>query len=112
MNDLVEKQPAEIKCSDNPVTPQNMAVTPQAMLQMAVAQGADLDKLDKLMELQERWEANEARKAYLSAMNEFNKGAPKITKDKHVSFGNTQYNHASLENVVEKIIEALAKHGL
>ena len=40
------------------------AVTPMQMLQIAVEQGADLDRLEKLMDMQERWEANEARKAF------------------------------------------------
>jgi hypothetical protein len=30
--------------------------TPMVLLQMAMSQNADLDKLSKLMDLQERWE--------------------------------------------------------
>jgi len=87
-------------------------VTPLTMLNMAIEQGADLDKLEKLMELQERWEAKEARKAFVVAMNKFKKNPPEIEKDKAVSFNSTSYKHASLSNVVDKIGAALAKQGL
>lgn len=86
--------------------------TPMAMLQMAVSQGADIDKLSKLMDLQERWQANEARKAYVAAMNAFKVNPPKIVKNKTVSFKETKYNHATLDNVCDVIGSALSKHGL
>ena len=95
---------------------QNTAITPMDMLQMAVSQGADLDKLEKLMQLQERWEANESRKAFVSALSAFKSDPPTINKDKHVSFttskGQTSYNHATLGNVCDVIGAALSKHGL
>jgi len=92
------------------------AATPADLLAVAVSQGADLDKLEKLMELQERWEANEAKRAYVRAMNAFKADPPEIVKDQTVRYntsnGTTQYSHASLQNVTDKIAEALAKHGL
>lgn len=87
-------------------------VTPMQMLQIAVQQGADLDKLQKLMDLQERWEKNEATKAYFRAMQAFKANPPVIYKDKHVKFGNTEYDHALLENAVELIGKAMSEHGL
>lgn len=87
-------------------------VTPMTMLQMAVSQGADLDKLEKLMALQERWEKNEAKKAFVAAMNAFKANPPKVYKTKSVSFGDTHYNHALLENAAEIIGAELTKHGL
>jgi hypothetical protein len=86
--------------------------SPAEMIRMAVAGGADLEKLSKLLDLQERWEANEARKAFQVAMAAFKSNPPNIGKDKKVSFGNTRYSHASLYNVVEKITTELSKHGL
>lgn len=93
------------------------AVTPAQMLQMAVQQGADLDKLEKLMELQERWEASQARKAWASAMAAFKANPPNIGKNKHVRFTNkagtvTDYWHATLDNVCDVVATALSKHGL
>lgn len=86
--------------------------TPAEMIQLAVSKGADLDKLEKLLTLQERYEANQARKAYHKAMADFKANPPKIDKDQTVKFGTTQYNHASLFNVTEKISGELSKHGL
>jgi hypothetical protein len=88
------------------------AITPMAMIQIAVQQGADIEKLAKLMDLQERWEASEARKAFVSAMSAFKLNPPEIFKNKHVKFGNTEYDHATLDNVSISIGEALSKHGL
>lgn len=89
-----------------------MGNSPAEMIRMAVTGGADLEKLSKLLDIQERWEANEARKAFNVAMSQFKANPPKIDKDKTVKYGNTQYNHASLANVVEKITQELSKYGL
>jgi hypothetical protein len=86
--------------------------SPAEMIRMAVSGGADLDKLEKLLSLQERYEANEAKKSYHIAMAEFKSNAPKIEKDKTVSYKDVKYNHASLANVVDKISTELSKHGL
>jgi len=92
-------------------------ITPMAMLQIAVEQGADIDKLSKLMDLQERWQANEARKAFVAALTAFKEEPPTITKNKHVAFGGqgrggTAYDHATLDHVCDVIGKALSKHGL
>ena len=63
------------------------AVTPMAMLQLAIEKGAGLEQLEKLMALQERWEANEARKAFVAAKAAFKQEPLRITKNKTVSFG-------------------------
>jgi hypothetical protein len=90
--------------------------TPADLLRIAVAGGADLDRLDKLMALQERWEANEARKAFVAAMVAFKAEPMVIGKNKHVSFttqkGKTEYDHAELSDVTAVVVPNLAKHGL
>jgi len=92
---------------------QNM---PSKLLEIAVSQNADIDKLEKLLDLQMRWEQNEARKAYFSAMSEFKKNPPEILKNKLVSFktnaGKTEYIHATLDHVSEAIGKGLSDHGL
>ena len=96
-----------------PVAP---AITPMQMLNMAVQQGADLDKLEKLMALQERWEKTEARKAFVVALNAFKAAPPEIIKNKLVSFttskGKTEYKHATLDQVSGIIGAALAQFGI
>lgn len=92
------------------------APTPMALLQIAMDQGADLDRLERLMMMQERWEANEARKAFNVAFAAFKANPPRITKNKQVRFttskGTTEYWHATLDEVVEAVAPALAVHGL
>ena len=90
-------------------------VTPMQMLQIAVSQGADLDRLQKLMDLQERWEANQARKAFVVAMAAFKQTPPKIMKNKHVKFqtskGLTEYDHATLDAVCGAVIANEERDG-
>ena len=93
------------------------SVTPADMIKMAVAGGADLEKLEKLMLLQERWEGNEAKKEYHIAMAAFKANPPRIEKDKTVGYqpkigARVGYAHASLANVCDKINSELSKHGL
>ncbi len=110
MSELVVNQvrPAEIAREE--------AITPMGILQMAISQGADIDKLTKLMELQERWEANEARKAFNAAMAKFKDNPPQLSKNKHVKFhtskGVTEYDHATLNHVTDQITASLAAVGV
>lgn len=95
---------------------ESQAPTPMVLLQMAMSQNADLDKLSKLMDLQERWEKNEARKAFVVAMGQFKANPPLIEKNKLVSFqtskGKTEYRHATLDHVANAIGQELSKYGL
>lgn len=93
------------------------SATPADLLQMAVQQGADIDKMKQLMDMQERWEANEARKAFTVSMTAFRADPPMIFKDKLVSYKNkdgtmTEYYHPSLATMAAAIGEALSPHGL
>ncbi len=96
--------------------PESAAVTPMALVQMAVQQGANVDQLQKLFELQLRWEADQARKAYVQAIARFKADPPTIIKNKDVDFqsakGRTHYRHATLDNVSGAIGDALAKVGI
>lgn len=90
---------------------------PSVLLHMAVQQGADLDRLERLMALQERWEANEARKAFHAAMAAFHSEPITIGKDKHVDYTSksgirTQYDHATLGNIVKVVVPRLGMHDL
>lgn len=89
------------------------AITPMGILQMAITQGADIDKLTALMGLQERWEANEARKAYSVAFSAFKAEHVSITKATKVKSGPLDgMMYANLFDVVNAVIPALSKHGL
>jgi hypothetical protein len=71
----------------------------------------DLDRVEKLLALKERWDAAEALRAFAVAKVEFKKAPPVISKNKHVSYGTTSYEHASHDEVTTKVSEALARHG-
>ena len=85
-----------------------VVTTPTMLLEMAVKQGADVDKLEKLMGLQERWEASEARKAYVAAMSAFRSQVPDIEKTR--SAHNTKY--AGLAETLKVIGPAMEANGL
>lgn len=91
--------------------------TPMLMIQMAVQQNADLDKLAKLMDLQERWEKNEAHKAFVQALADFKANPPQLEKNKQVDFqgrsgGRVNYKYATLDYVAKVLGQELSKHGL
>lgn len=120
MADVIDVESAEAPSAKLPAVHQERTTaiattTPADLLRYALDSGADLDRLERLMELQQRWETNEARKAFVVAMAEFKKNPPTIYKDKHVEFktdkGITAYDHATIGNVVEKVVAALAEHG-
>ena len=92
------------------------SMTPMDLLQMAVQKGVDIDQLGKLMELQERWMANQAKVAYSEAITKFKESPPKITKNKHVRFetskGVTEYDHTTLDHLVDEVTKALSDVGI
>lgn len=96
-----------------PVETTPAPITPMEMLNRAVEQGADLDKLTKLMDLQDRWEANEARKAFVVALGMFKADPPNILKNKEINHGNRSIaKYAGLDQVSGEIGKALSKVGL
>lgn len=105
-------QPELIPATDpNWQPPDNaLAISPASMLDLAIRQNLDADKLDKIMGLFERWEANEARKKFEAAMAGFKAEHFVIPKDKE----NKQYNswYTSIEKMVEVVTPFLAKHKL
>jgi len=82
--------------------------TPATLLQMAVEQNADIEKLEKLMALQERWEATEAKKAFVRAMAGFRESCPAISKTRMAH--NSKY--AGLAETIDAIKQSLSDYGL
>lgn len=89
------------------------AVTPMQMINLAVSQGADIDKLEKLMQLQIRWEENEARKAYHVAFSAFKAEAVEVIKSTGITDGPLKgKKYADLATAVDAATPALSQHGL
>lgn len=97
---------AVVEQPDDPRYP----ATPMQMLQLAISQSTDMERLKTLMDLQERWEANQAKKAFNVALAAFKKNPPVVVKD----LLNTQYNsmYTSLGNLVNTVNERLGEYGL
>lgn len=89
-----------------------MQAGPLAMAMQAMKAGMSIADMRGMLDLQKDWEANEARKAYVQAMSEFKQNPPEILKRKEVAFSGTQYMHATLGDVTQAIMQALAQHGI
>lgn len=85
---------------------------PSLLLQLAVQQNLDIDKLEKLMQMQERWQAQQARREFLSAVSQFQAVCPPIEKTKRVAFGNTKYSYAQLGDIAATIKKPMSDNGL
>lgn len=107
-----QAEPVELVSVPKTQIAERVSVTPMELIQAAMVQGADIGKLEKLIELQMRWEANEAKKAFVEAMNSFKADPPEIIKNKHVAYKDVSYDHATLDQVCDKVTESLSKHGI
>lgn len=94
-----------------------VASDPMAILAEMVRQGnVDVDTLDKLTSVAERWRANDAKAAFAADFAEFKKEPVDIRKNASVDYGQgdkrTQYDHATLHQVCDRIIAALGRHNM
>lgn len=104
----IELQPKQ----ETAIEPVKPVVTYMSLLEIAVSRGADLATIEKLMDLRDREDARKAKNAFHAAMNAFKANPPTIIKDRQVSFGTTNYSHATLGQVCDKITESLGKQGI
>jgi hypothetical protein len=93
------------------------SAAPMQLLQMAVQNNFDIDKLKQLMDLQERWEKKEAKKSFLVALSKFQTIVPNLKKSKiakvsMTSGGQFQYAYADLGSITKQIKQALNECGL
>lgn len=82
---------------------------PFDLVQMAVEQNVDVDKLERLLDMQKEWQAQEAFRAYAEAMNRCQEEMPVVVKDKKNEQTGSLY--ARLERVAESIRPVYVKHG-
>lgn len=86
--------------------------TPGRLLELAVQQNLDVEKLGKLMELQKQWNQDRAREAFYAAMALFQSKCPRLEKRKRVAYGETEYFYTPLPDMVEQLREPLREAGL
>lgn len=87
-------------------------ISPGQLIKIALEQNVGVDQLEKLMDLKERADRNAALQEFNIAMTDFKKDPPKITRNANVKFGNTEYDHATLDHIAEAINEGLSKVGI
>ena len=93
-------------------------LTPMDLIAQAAGRDVSIERMAQLFDLQMRWEANEAKKAFNSAMLKFKENAPVVLKNKHVAIphksgdGKTEYDHATLDHIVDVLVPALAAVGI
>ncbi|MEY8768982.1 ERF family protein [Erwinia sp. ACCC 02193] len=105
MSQLIEREQPESAVAVN---------APMRLIEMAVSNNADIEKLEKLLDLQTKWDAEQARKSYLQAMASFQAALPTIKKLKSADFGQgkAKYKYASLDDIAEQIRPYLEQFGL
>ena len=102
---------AEIITVDQPdvLTVQSSPVNePTRLIEMAINQNADIEKLERLMDLQDRWNADQARKAFNVALANFQAICPQIRKLKQ----GHNYKYAPLADIVAQVKTPLSASGL
>ena len=111
MNELQKVEQAQPVA--NTEIKQNVS-SPMRLVEMAISQNADIDKLEKLMDMQERWDAKQAEKSFNDAMSKFQAECPVIKSHKSGgSFkGGGGYMYAPIGDIVEQVRDTMAKHGL
>lgn len=88
------------------------SATPASLLQLAISQNADLDRLERLMRMQIEWESNEARKAFRRDFAAFRGENIIIPKAKFVDRGRAgSFWQAEYDDVCKRLSPALSKHG-
>jgi hypothetical protein len=87
--------------------------SPSYLLQLAVEQGADIDKLERLMALKERYDKIEAQKAFNADFARFKSAAITIIRTKKITDGPLKgKHHAELAGIVNAVTPELSKFGL
>lgn len=85
--------------------------SPAALMMQAAQSGMSPETIEKMMDLQLRFEAEQARRAFVDDFSKFAAERPSVYKNKEVKFGNTRYNHATLDNLVDTVGPVAAKYG-
>ncbi len=89
-------------------------VTPMTLLQTAIGNNIDPDKLGKLIELSEQWNRDRAAENFALAITNFQRDCPMIGKDREAKDKdkNTMYKFATFEDIWRKIRGLLTQNSI
>jgi ERF superfamily len=85
---------------------------PQALIQSALDQGADIDKLERLIALAKDVRAEIARAAWYKAMAEFQEKGTRIMKSKRANMGKFSFDYAPLDEILSVVQPVMGPLGL
>lgn len=100
-NDLIVKE-------DQPSHSRQVVSQPMRLIEMALSNNADIDKLERLMEMQRQWDERDAKKQFLDALGRFQSQCPTIRKMKQ----GHNYKYAPLADIIEQVKGVIASCGL
>jgi len=98
--------------NNNDIATVQQDITPATMIQQSLDKGVSPADMTELYNLYERENDRRARMAFNAAITLFKEDPPEIFKNKHVSFGQTNYKHATLDDIVDKVTTPLMAVGL
>ena len=97
----------EIKDSNAQIPPTQ--TDPNALIQLAISQGANVESLERIFALQERWQAAQAKKAFTKAMAAAQGEMPIVKKLK--SNEGTHSSYAPIEDIVLQCRDVIKNNG-
>lgn len=83
-----------------------------AILEIAQRSDIDPERLEKFLNLQVQLEDRQNAQAFNEAFAKFQEACPIIQKTKKVSYGQTNYDYASLDEMVHQIKPIMGRNGL
>jgi hypothetical protein len=89
-------------------------VTPMTLLQTAISNQVDPDKLGKLIELSEQWNRDRAAENFALAITNFQRDCPMIGKDRSANDkdGRPMYYFAAFEDIWRKVRHLLSDNAI
>lgn len=98
----------EIVVSEQQAIQLQVAQQPMRLIEMALANNADIEKLERLMVMQAQWDARNAKRDFLNALARFQSKCPDIRKSKQ----GHNYKYAPLADIISQVRELIAECGL
>ncbi len=95
-----------------------MALSAESLLSQAIDKGVSVETMEKLLAMRRELRAEFAKQEFDKAMSDFQAECPVIAKKQKVDFtskrtgSRTNYNYATLDEIVRQVKDIIAKHGL
>ena len=89
---------------------------PGSLLQLAIQQNMDMEKLSQLLDIYQKWEAGKAKKKYFEALAKFQSECPEIQKTKHIKYKTksgyvVDYWYEPLNGIISQVKKLLEECG-